>query len=173
MAPLPIDNTPRFKVFYTNCSVQHVMDIRSPDSPFAFGLNVDDLLNALLTVLTPTVIDEVQWAPSGSNIFNNVVTGIEGNTYGAGAISTLYPAFYTNFVGRSTGGRRVRLAVFGTTNIAQDYRFVAGENAAIDAAIAALQVAANHFTAIDGLKPVWKTYANAGLNAYWQRKLRP
>jgi len=173
MAPLPIDNTPRYKVFYTVASQQHVMDIRSSDSPASFGLNVDDLLTALGSAILALVIDEVQFSPSGMTVFNAVTSGIEGNTYGSGAGAILNKATYINFVGRSTGGRRVRLAVFGASAVGTDCRYVAGEDARIDDAIAALQVSANHFEAIDGLKPVWKSYANAGFNAYWQRAMRP
>jgi hypothetical protein len=59
------------------------------------------------------VIDEVQFAASGSNIFNPVVTGIEGNSYGSGGVSAPNAAFFLSFVGRTSGGRRARLFVFG------------------------------------------------------------
>lgn len=173
MAPLPPNSTARFKVFYTNIAQQHVMDIRSADSPVAFGLNVDDLLNALSGMLLATVIDEVQFAASGSNVFNAVTTGIEGLTYGTGAGTPNLRAAYVNFVGRSSGGRRVRLAVFGVNNVTDDYRFISGESAFIDNALLALNATANHFICIDGLAPIWKNYANSGFNAYWQRAVRP
>jgi hypothetical protein len=173
MAPLPPDSTPRFKVFYTNSGQQHTMNIRSHDSPSAFGLNVDDFLNALSGLLTATTIDEVQFAATGSNVFNPVTSGIEGNTYGSGAGSTLVRASYVDFIGRSTDGKRVRLAVFGTKDLGTDFRFVAGENADVDAAIVALSAGANHFVTISDANPIWKSYANAGFNAYWQRAERP
>lgn len=173
MAPLSPDNTPRYKVFYTVAGAQHVMDIRSADSPSAFGLNVDDLLNAINSLLLPLVIDEVQFSASGVTVFNTVTSGIEGNTYGSGTPALLNKTTYINFIGRSTGGRRVRLAVFGVADVATDFRFQPGENASVDNAITALNVSANHFICIDGLAPVWKSYANAGFNAYWQRNIRP
>lgn len=173
MAPLPVSNTPRYKVFYTNAGQQHVMDIRSSASPLAFGLNVDDFLTALGSLILATVIDDVQFAPSESSVFNTVAAGIVGNTYGSGAGSVTNKSTYLNFVGRSTGGRRVRLAVFGATGVGTDFRYIAGEDARVDAAIAALRVTANTFLTIDALRPVWKSYANAGFNAYWQRHIRP
>jgi len=173
MAPLPPSNTARFKVFYTNCGKQHTLQVRSADSPLAVGLNIDDFFQALSIVLFSTVIDEVQFAASGSDIFNAITTGIEGNTYGSGAGSITSVPVYLDFVGRSSGGRRVRATVLGVTTIGTDYRFVAGESTVIDAAVAALQAPANHWLAIDGIEPVWKTYANAGYNAHWQRAVRP
>jgi len=54
-----------------------------------------------------------------------------------------------------------------------DYRFVAGENAAVDAGRQALVDAGGNILCIDGLQPVWKTYVNGLVNAHWQKKLRP
>ena len=173
MAPLPANNTPRYRVFYTNASQQHTLNLRSSDSPAAFGSDVNDLFALLTNHIFPTTIDEVQWAPTGSNIFNVVVTGIEGNTYGNGTPSVSSPAVYIDFVGRSSGGRRVRAAIFGFTSVGGDFRIQPGELPQVDAAIALLNLASNGFLAIDGLKPVWKSYANAGFNAYWQRAIRP
>jgi hypothetical protein len=173
MAPLPPNSTARFKVFYTSVGEQHTLQVRSADSPAAVGLNVDDLFTALSPKLFATVIDEVQFAASGSNVFNSVTTGIEGNTYGTGAGSITNVPLYIDFVGRSADGRRVRASVFGANDTGTDFRYVAGESAAIDAAVAALQAPANHWLTIGGLEPVWKNYANGGFNAYWQRAVRP
>jgi hypothetical protein len=173
MAPLPPDNTARYRVKYTNIGIQHVMDIRSTQSPSAFGTEVDAFLTALSPVMKATVIDSVEFAAHLSNIFNVVVSGIEGNTYGSGAGVLANASQYADFVGRSTGGRRVRLAVFGIPDTSNDFRYLSSENADIDATIAVLNGAGNTFLCIDGLAPIWKNYANAGQNAHWQRALRP
>jgi len=173
MAPLPINNTARYKVYYTNSGRQHVSDVRSADSPGVFAAKWLAVGAALGTLMTATVIDEVQFCASGQTVFNTVVTGEEGNGFGTGAGTTLVRASYVNFIGRSSGGRRVRLAFFGTTDLGTDFRFVAGENAGVDAAIASLQGASNNFICIDGLAPIWKSYANSGFNAFLQRDLRP
>lgn len=173
MAPLPPNSTARFRIFYTGIGVQHSVEIRSGASPSAVGTIVDDLLTAIDGALQALVIDEVQFAANGSDVFNAVTTGIEGNPYGTGGGITSQAANYYNFIGRSSGGRRVRLALFGANSQAGDYRFVAGENSALDAARAVLVAAAGDILAIDGLTPTWKTYINAGVNAHWQRALRP
>jgi hypothetical protein len=175
MAPLPANNTERFKVFYTAGGHQHTQEIRTDGiSPAALGTSLDAYYTALGTIIYTTTIDQVQYASSGSNIFNAVTTGIEGNTYGSGTPAVAGEnAYYYDFVGRSSGGRRVRFGQFGAKGLGGDYRFVAGESAELDAALVYLDATPNTWLAIDGIPPVWKTYVNAGANAYWQRALRP
>jgi len=173
MAPLPPSNTARYKVHYTNAGESHTLNFRSHDSPSAIGLNVDDIMTAISGLLYPTTIDLVEFAAQGSNIFNSVTSGIEGNTYGSGVAVPSSPAAYINFIGRSSDGRRVRLAFFGAKIIGVDFRFAPGEDGAIDNAIASLSAPANHFVTIGDIEPVWKLYANGGYNAYWQKQIRP
>lgn len=173
MAPLPPNSTARFRVQYTTIAKQHTMEIRSTSSPSAIGVIVDALLTALGAAIFGLTIDVVEFAASGSNVFNPVTTGIEGNVYGSGSGTTVNVPSYFNFIGRTSGGRRVRLAVFGAAIAGGDYRFIAGELAVIDAARAVLVSAGGAIMGIDGLTPVWKSYVNAGFNAYWQRAVRP
>jgi len=173
VAPLSPDNTPRFKVSYTNMSRQHTAEFRSHESPSALGTHVDSLFTALMPLVATTVIDVVEYAPSGSNIFNPVTTGIEGNTYTGATAPAESKAWFVSFIGRTTGGRRCRLYIFGSSLLATDYRWLAGENAAVDDAIAVLQAWSPALVAIDDLGVIWKSYANAGANAYLQKKIRP
>jgi hypothetical protein len=174
LTPLPADNTARYKVFYTNVSHQHDFQVRNGTaSPAALGALLLNLFGSINGMLYATTIDRVEYAPSGSNIFNIVTTGAEGSTFGTGAGSTAVAPYFVNFIGRSSGGRRVRLAVFGVTVLGLDYRFQAGENSEVDAFIAILRGEPTTFYAIDGIKPTWYTYANAGVSAYYQRKNRP
>jgi hypothetical protein len=162
-------------VLYTSNNEQHAMIVRStPVSPATLGTQVDSLLTAITTLLTTTVIDEVQFAASGSNIFNPVVTGIEGNSYGSGGVSAPNAAFFLSFVGRTSGGRRARLFVFGYNGLGGgDYRLISGESIAADAGVVVINGATGSFLAVDGLKPVYKSYVNTGMNAHWQKALRP
>lgn len=173
MAPLPPNSTPRFRVHYTNAAKSHTMNIRTNDSPSALGVSVNVFMLAIAGILLPTTIDLVEFAAQGSNVFNSVVSGIEGAAYGGGVPIASTPATYVNFIGRSSDGRRVRLAAFGIVAPGGDFRWMPGENASVDSAIDALNHADNHFQAIGGLKPIWKQYANGGFNAYWQKELRP
>jgi len=173
MAPLPPNNTPRFKITYTNAGRQHVLNVRSHDSPAALGADVNDIFAVMGPRLYPTVINTVEFAADGSNVFNLVTSGIEGNAYGAGSPPVTAPSQYINFIGRSSDGRRVRMALFGMVLVGTDFRWIPGEDAQVDAAIALLNLPANGFVSIGDLKPVWKSYANAGFNAYWQKEIRP
>ena len=174
MAPLAPSNTSRYKIFYTNVGIKHQFEVRVGSvSPSALGIYVDNFFTALAGTIFLTTIDEVQFAPSGSDIFNSVSSGIESNTYSSGAGAPTDAANFVGFVGRTSGGRRSRLFIYGTTvNGSVDYRSSAGESAAIDAAIAVLVAPSDAFLAIDGLKPLWKSYANLGVSAHWQKALR-
>lgn len=176
MAPLDPTNTPRFKILYTVGAHDHASEVRGGTiSPATLGVELDDLYNFLADagILFTLVVNEVQYAPSGSNIFNAVTTGIEGNSYGSGTPTTVQEPQYFDFVGRSAGGRRTRFSVFGANYLGGDFRVIAGENPGIDFCTALLNGSTGAWFAIDGLKAVWKSYANIGVNAYWQRKVRP
>jgi hypothetical protein len=163
-----------FELFYTNGGNQHSQQMRTGVlSPATFGTVMDLYYTGLASKLYSTTIDFVTFRSAGSNVSNIVTTGIEGNVYGSGAPSTLNEPLYIDFVGRSSGGRRVRFTQFGCNDLATDYRFIAGESAAVDATIAFMNASSNAWYAIDGLKAIWKSYANTGLNSYWQRKQRP
>lgn len=174
MAPLSPDNTPRFEVFYTNVSMQHSMQFRSHLSPSALGTLVGGFFTTLIPVLPATVIDTVTWAPAGSSIFNPVTTGIEGNTYGSGAgTPDSNAATFWSWIGRTSGGRRVRLYVFGTGGMGNDYRYGAGEQTQLTAARNYLAGLGTDLRGIDDLAPVWKTYINAGVNRHIAESMRP
>jgi hypothetical protein len=172
MTALPVDNTPRFRVTYTNLGLSHVLDIRSNSSPSALGVQIDAFFDAISGVIADTSIDVVEYAPSGSSVFNPVTTGIETNHYGTYSSPAEAKAWYVGFVGRSSGGHRARLFVFGAGLLGTNYRWAPGENTAVDSAVATLQAQSPGWQAIDGLVPTWKSYANAGVNDALVKKLR-
>lgn len=173
MAPLPPSNTPRFRFEYSVNGEQHDFQIRGGFSPTGAGSIVDTFLTSLAPELFLLTIGSVTFAAGGTNIFLPVTTGIEGNTYGTGAGVTEQKAWYIDFIGRSAGGRRWRLAVFGIRTMAGDFRYLPGENASVADAIDDLNNTAGQLVAIDNLAVNVYTYANAGVNAYWQREIRP
>lgn len=173
MAPLPPESTPRFRVHYTVNSQQHAFQIRSHESPSTIGTFIEAFLGAGAALFYSSVIDAVDFAADNSNVFNPVVTGAELFTWGTGAGSTANIPSYVNFIGRTALGRRVRLAVFGLGVGADDYRFIGGESIAADSMRQELVDFGAGIRGIDDATPVWKTYINAGVNAYWQRNVRP
>jgi hypothetical protein len=173
MAALPENSTARYRIHYTTGGHQHSFQIRSGASPSFLGGLVNDFLGSLSTAVSAITVDFVEWAPTGSNVFNPVTAGIEGNLYGGGLAVGEARAYALNFIGRTSGGRRVRIMVFSPTSLGTDYRFIAGEGAFIDAARTVLVNAGSQIIGIDGLVPIWKSYVNALSNAYWQKALRP
>jgi len=175
MAPLAPETTARYKIFYTVGGRQHVQEVRSGAiTPTDFNTALDAYYTALGTDIYSTVIDDVQFAIASSTVFNSVALDIVGDTFGSGAPAVEgEDAYFYSFIGRSSGGRRVRFYQFGAKALGGDYRFPAGEDTDLDAARAVVAGTSGAWLAIDGLVPVWKTYINAGVNAYWQRKVRP
>lgn len=171
---LPSSNTARYKFFYHDTRHSHVTTVRAGGvhSPASVGAQFDVLMTALAPILVAETLDRVEFAPVGSNIFNPVTTGFEGHIYGTGAPSIIGATFFYGFVGRSSGGRKSRFMIFGATALGTDFRFSAGEDVNIDAAVLVPQASANAWFAIDGIKPTWYGYVNAGADAYWQRKSR-
>jgi len=174
MAPLPYNNTAIFKCFYTTVGEQHTHQVRTvaPFSPGDFGTLEDAILSALSPQLFSLVVDFCTFQASGSNVALPVTTGIEGNSYGSGAGAVQNVPIYVDFVGRSAGGRRVRYSVFGYKVVDDNFRFSAGESTEIDAAQGIIEAETLSFLGIDGLTATWKTYANNGYNARWQRTVR-
>jgi len=174
MTALNPNNTLRYRVFYTVLGVQHDFQVRAlaSVSPATLGTNLNTLLTDLSPVLYAWTLDTVQFAPAGSNVFNTVTTGLEGNVYGSGTAAGLLKPQFLAFQGRSSGGHKVRLSIYGVKVEENDYRFNSGDSVDIGAAIIDLNTAVNCYLAIDGVKPLWYSYANTGFNAYWQRKQR-
>lgn len=173
MAPLLPNNTARFRINYAAGIGGHSTQVRWGGSPAALGAAFTGILTGLEPVLYLNTVSTVEFAPAGSDIFNLVTTGLEGLVFGSTGIPTERVATFVNFIGRTPGGRRVRMAFFGVKSLGTDYRYAPGEIAAIDSTIAVLNDPGQPFLGIDGLRPIWKTYANAGVNTHWQKALRP
>lgn len=172
MAPLPPEGTPRFRINYDVSGAQHSFQIRSHSSPSDVGTLVDSFLTALADALYGIVIGTVEFAADNSNIFLPVTSGIEGNVYSSGSPTVTEEPWFYGFIGRSAGGRKWHLDMFGARSLGTNYRLEAGENADVDAAIAVLQSAGSAIVGIDDLEVTVYGYANAGVNAHYQRKAR-
>lgn len=173
MAPLLPSNTPRFRVHYTSMGNAHTMQFRSHASPATFGSFVDGFLARLDPAIAPLTIDSVDFAPDGSDIFNPVTSGIEANTYGTSGTVPEMAAWAFTFVGRTSGGRRVRVAVFGADSLGDNYRFNPAESAVVDDARDFLAANPSFALGIDDIAAVWKAYVNVQVNDHWVKNLRP
>lgn len=172
MAPLSPDNTPRFRFHYSVDTEQHTFQVRSHESPSTVGAMMNGFLLALDDSIFAQTLDFVDFAPTGSSIFNPVTTGYEGNPYGLNPVVDTARAFAYTFLGRTSGGRRTRIAIFGAATLGVNYRISAGEDSNVDAAIAILVAQGSQHRAIDDLTPIWKSYADVQVNDHWVKLLR-
>lgn len=172
LPPLPANNTARYRVSYTVNGFTHTFQIRSLSSPAAIGAHINAFFGALAPLLYATVIGTTEFAAAGSDVFNLVTTGAEGAAHGTGIGPLNVVPLAFNFIGRTSGGRRVRRAIFGSTSVATNYRAVAGELVAADAARNNLVAAGSLILGIDGITPIWKTYINLKYFDHWVKEVR-
>jgi len=172
MAPLPPESTPRYRIHYTTVGEQHTLQVRSNASPANIGIIMDAFLASLGSAIYTWTWDSTEWAPDNSNIFNVVTTGKEGTGYGAGVGSIGVVPFAYTFLARSPGGRRLRMSIYGAVGVGANYRYSAGEDVTIDAAIAVLVFNRADFLCIDNLVPVWYTYVDVQVNDHWIKVIR-
>lgn len=175
MAPLPFNNTNVLFVDYTTGVNDHTLLCRfdGDDTGASAMTAVDAFLTALSPLLGDTTIIGARVQLLGTNVSSDVTwSGATG--YGDGGGTPSQDAIYVDFVGRSPAGRRVRAAMFGFEQVAvgANYRASRGETAEVDDALDLLMSFGDSFLAIDGTVPVWKQYANVGVNAYWRNKNR-
>lgn len=177
MAPLAPNLTDRYKVLYTVGGHQHAQIVRTEGvSDGDWSETMDEYYTAVGAVCYAFTIDDVQFCFAGSTVFSPVTGSLTGSTYGSGTPAVAGEnAYYYSFIGRTAGtGIRVRFFQFGAKSLGSDYRFAPGENTALDAALGIIDSGMlGMFMAADGNNPTWKPYINAGVNAYWQRNLRP
>jgi len=175
MAPLPPDSTALCITDYNTCELDHSVLIRftEPNTVDDVVTAFNDFISAFESLLFLSTFIGARVAVSGSNVFNPVA-GSWPVTWGSDAGAKVSTAWYYDFVGRSVDGRRVRTAIFGAKQISttDDYRAFSAEVPAIEDAVAVLNNAEGVFLSINGFQPVWKNYANSGVNAYWRNKIR-
>lgn len=175
MAPLPFNSTSILFVDYSTTVNDHTLLCRfdgDSTGEIAMGV-VDDFFGALSPQLGDILILGARVQLIDTNVsFDVAWTGAVG--YGDGSQTPASDAIFVDFVGRTITGRRARAAVFGTKTLTggDNYRAVPGEVAAFDAARAVLEGTTDSFLGIDGNAPIWKQYANTGVNAYWRNHNR-
>jgi len=138
---------------------------------------IETAIGAFLTAVGGLVGSSLITAVRGQNAGSNVsfpfpISSLVGVTFGTGSTNSETVPFFVDFVGRSTGGRRVRLTLFGKSGSLSDYKLTTSESTEVAAALVVLNNATGTFLSIDGLQPFWYPYADVGVNAYWQRQQR-
>lgn len=177
MAPLAYNNTGLVFVDYASCGEDHTMQLRyGSDGSIEECLSLaDTLFNAMDSSLQLVTIIGARQQAIHTN-FSLPVTWTGAATYGSGVGDHYKSAWFADFVGRSSGGRRVRVAMFGLAadfdGTSKDYRYSTTESVDVADAVAALEANPNACVAIDGLVASWHQYANIGQNAYWRNRIR-
>lgn len=174
MAPLDPNNTARFFWDYTVDGANHTFITRHNGilSPGAAGASVATLLTTIASQINLITINTCRSAAQGSDFSFPVTSGIEGSQYGAGVGNADTVPRELNFVGRSSGGRRCRLGIFGYKGNISTWRVTGAEVAAVQNAVNHLNASVGIYLAIDGVEPVWYPYVNVLYNAYWQGAVR-
>jgi hypothetical protein len=162
---------------YNTCGEDHTMQMRKNET--ASNDDVMAVMDAFLLALSPglnlvTIIGARARDAGGSVTYPLTWPG--DPTYGSGAGFHYESANFLDFVGRSIGGRRCRISVFGwgvqADTSSEDYRLTTGESAPVAAALAVLEAGSGTPVAIDGDPVNFHQYANMGVNAYWRNHIR-
>ncbi len=175
MAALPPNNTDRYFFHYENGAGNHTVVVRT-----ALGVAEATVTGALETILTTlsaawlsSAGTSVDFQAAGTDFSTPVSTGDWASfTWGVGTATPELDAVQFNFQGRSAGGHKCRMGIFGYQNAQSNYRLTGGEAPAVEDSVAILNSTTGVFLAIDGLAPVWYGYANIKPNDYWVGKAR-
>lgn len=175
MAPLPANNTARYFLDYSVAGFSHTLINRvDPEVTDADAASVmDSFMDIVGAFCYPITVEGFRFQQAGLAVSYDVPwTGSAG--WGTGAAIPANTAQYYDFVGRDTSGRRVRVATFGAGLVTSggDYRISPAEATWVADALDALTQDGQMFLTIGGEVPVWKQYANCGVNAYWRNKVR-
>jgi hypothetical protein len=176
MTPLSPYNTQRYLVHQVTNGGSHTTLFRANSA--STPATVIAAINSFLTQLKGSML--TTWSAVGLDYapaFNPVTTpqtftAIVGTNSTGATDHTKDPIFIT-FLGRTSGGRRARLSFFGSAFVPdQNYRIDPGQAANLTTCIGILNGDTSGLSAIDGSKPLWKLYVDAGFNAYQQRRAR-
>jgi len=176
MAPLDPTAHGRYLVHYSTGFRPHTVKwyYEGDRDDAAFQDFWNTLIGDVGPLLSASTLLGIDHAPATSHITAPIATTGFTDSWGSGVADGRVDSRYVSFVGRSGGGIRWKAEFFGLNVAVTDnnFRFAAGENGAVDAAVATLIAAVGFPTAIDGTLVLVKNYANHGYNAYWQRKTR-
>jgi hypothetical protein len=175
MAPLPSNSTGVLYLDYSVGGEGHTVQLRynsGSSAVDAMGV-LDEFLTALSTGIREITVEGARVRDAGASI-TLPITWTGEDHYGTGDAEHSGSAVYVDFIGRSAGGRRARLSMFGGAVIEDgvefDYRLPA--TGVYGAARDVLDSAGDILCAIDEEAIVWYSYVNVGINAYWRNKIR-
>lgn len=183
MATFAANYTARYFVRYRAMGKEHTFKVRYGLEAGAPPVGVVSAVTAFLAAMAPRLSSDwavlsASYVPMGGTFSLPAVpptTPVIDSTIEWSLGDT--PRFYS-FTARSVTGQPTAVMLYGALDDpgsgqakTNDYRILVGEDAAIGAAIAALE-AEPLISASDGAGLIWNPYANLAYNAYYQRKAR-
>lgn len=176
MPPLPENSTACVFIDYEVAGYPHTAQVRfdAPNTPSDVLVEFASIVTALGPNLYESHLLGTRYRVAGGTVsvpFPS--TGLPA-VWGVGLAVGDETARYYDWIGRSTGGKRVRFSLFGATILTNDnkYRITSTIGPPWSEVQDILDAAEGTFLAIDGLQPVWYPYVNLGVNAYWRNKVR-
>jgi len=177
LTPLPADNTKRYKLLYTVGPNNHSMTSRCSNAQIdATAVSHFQAVAATLQsfVGSNVVFLGVEVAAQGSNVFNPV-GGFTPVTGTAAAVSDVNYPRAVCIAGRTSGGRKTKVFVYGAGNA---YSFVASyeEDPLTTVQLQGFQGLLNSqsdfWLGIDGVKPTWYFRCTQKTNDHYVDKAR-
>jgi hypothetical protein len=171
---LPPDNTVRWYLDYNNGYDNHILMARSTTTVdnAAASTFFDGFLTALGAHLAEISIIGLSVAFEGSNV-RIPQEWLNDPSYGSGTMPAIDRPAQMTFVGKDGLGHKTRVGMFGLNGVSSDtWRIHSADSASVTAAIAALGTDPGFFLTVSGGVPIWKNYANVGINDHWVKKAR-
>lgn len=174
MAPLDPNNTARYKYEYENAQNKHSLVIRAGAGATDSSMDADlaTLMGHIGAGFSASTFTGASKAAAGSDLFFPFASGAVGDTFGSGAAIKQYDATSMTFVGRTPGGRRTRVSIFGFKGDLSEFRLTSAESSDVASAIDDLNSFGFSFIGIDGLTALWNEYADIKANDHWVKKSR-
>jgi len=174
LPPLPDNASQRWFYHYQNAVARHVMMIRGTSS--ANTADADDLVIDLLGAIGGQFgLNEfyaVEHAAAGSDLRFPVASDRIGDTFGSGTMLAEWNATAATFVGRSGGGYRGRIVLFGWKGVTSAFRLTSAEESQVADAVAVLNSHTATPATKEELPATWYPYVDIKPNDHWVRKAR-
>jgi len=173
LTPLPEDNTKRYKLIYTVGADEHAMTSRCSSSQ-SDG-NALTYFADLGVAILPSCGPNVTWvnlevAAQGSNVFNIVGGWTPAVGSAADDVDDVDKPRSVCFPGRTTGGRRTKVFVYGVSSgfvTPSTYDQDPLTSAGFQAFQGLLESQTDFWLGIDGIKPTWYFRCTIKDNDHW------
>jgi len=172
LTPLPADNTKRYKLIYTVEEDTHSMTARCSSSQT--DANAITYFADLFAPMEDALGSNVTWANlevalEGSNVFN-VVGGWTPLVGGSDPVNEVDQPRSLCFSGRTTGGRKTKVFVYGVTSAfatPDSYAQDPLTTASFEGFQGLLNSQSDFWLGIDGIKPTWYFRLTVKPNDHW------